>query len=158
MFLHFRATSPCHRHSILASQALEGFHRLWTLYPGYFGLLLLFHLPRALRFWVGIFTHRHFLPYAPFPTFLTQHTFINVSLGAGRSSFKFAGLHADPRNTDPAYLFVWFTVIDNLDSQKNSFLNRANYYHELLVVKSIHTLLKNLHNLWMVMKTSLMDG
>ena len=27
---------------------------------------------------------------------------------------KVAGLHTDPRNTDPAHLFVWFTVIHNL--------------------------------------------
>ena len=50
------------------------------------------------------FTHRRFLPYAP----------SQASLGAGNYSSKFAGLHTDPRNTDLAHLFVWFTVIHNL--------------------------------------------
>ena len=35
------------------------------LYPDYFWLPLLFHLPQALRFWVGIFYPQVFLPYAP---------------------------------------------------------------------------------------------
>ena len=50
MSLHFRATSPCHRHSgtVKGSTSSE-------LYPGYFRLLLPFHLPRTLQFWVGIF-------------------------------------------------------------------------------------------------------
>ena len=39
--------------------------------------------------------HQHFKP-----------AFIKVSLGAGSSSLKFEGLHTDPRNTDPAHLFV----------------------------------------------------
>ena len=54
----------------------------------------------------AFFTHRCFLPYAPLPTFLTQPAFIKASLGAGSSYLKFAGLHTDPRNTDPAHLFV----------------------------------------------------
>ena len=87
-------------------------------------------LPRALRFWVGIF-----LPAGVFYlTLLHRHfpAFIKASLGVGSSSLKFAGLHTDPRNTDPAHLFVWFTVIHNLHIQKNSFLNSTIYYHELL--------------------------
>ena len=92
-------------------------------------------LPRTLRPWVGIFLptgvfcltllHRHFKP-----------AFIKASLGASCSSLKFAGLHADPRNTDPAHLFVWFTVIHNLHIQNDSVLNSTIYYHELLVVKA----------------------
>ena len=61
----------------------------------------------------------HFLPTAfftlrSFATFLAQPVFIKTSLGAGSYSLKFAGLHTGPRNTDPAHLFVWFTVIHNL--------------------------------------------
>ena len=85
----------------------------------------------------AFFTHRRFLPYTPSPIFLTQPAFIKTSLGAGSSFLEFAGLHADPCNTDPDHLFVWFTAIHNLDIQKNSFLNRAKYYHELLVIKSL---------------------
>ena len=31
LFLHFRATSPCHRHSNLVSQSCEGLYHLWAL-------------------------------------------------------------------------------------------------------------------------------
>ena len=71
-------------------------------------------LPRALRFWVGIFYPQAFFTLRSFPTFLAQPAFIKASLGAGSYSLKFAGLHTDPQNTDPAHLFVWFTVIHNL--------------------------------------------
>ena len=71
-------------------------------------------LPRALRFWVGISYTQGFFTLRSFPTFLAQPAFIKASLGASSSSLKFAGLHTDPRNTDPAHLFVWFTVIHNL--------------------------------------------
>ena len=68
-------------------------------------------LPRALRFWVGIFNPQAFFTLRSFPTFLAQSAFIKASLGAGSYSLKFAELHTDPRNTDPAHLFVWFTII-----------------------------------------------
>ena len=85
------------------------------LYSDYFRLPLLFRLPRALQFWVSVFTHRRFLLYAPSPRFLIQPVFIKASLGAGSSSLKFWGLYTDPQNIDSAHLFVWFTVIHNLD-------------------------------------------
>ena len=53
------------------------------LYPDYFWLPFLFHLPRALRFWVGIFYPQAFFTLRSFPTFLEQPAFIKVSLGAG---------------------------------------------------------------------------
>ena len=84
------------------------------LYPDYFWLLFLFHLPRALRIWVGAFYPQLFFILRSFLTFLAQPAFIKASLGAGSYSLKFAGLHTDPWNTDPAHLFVWFTVIHNL--------------------------------------------
>ena len=104
------------------------------LYPGYFRLLYfsVTFLPRALRFWVGIFYPRAFFILGSFPTFLPQLAFIKASVGADSSSSKFARLHADPRNTGPAHLLVWFTAIHNLDIQKNSYLNRIKYYHKLL--------------------------
>ena len=111
------------------------------LYPDYFWLPFLFHLQQALRFWVGIFWPQAFFtlrsfptflaqpqalrfwvsifyPQAfftlrSFPTFLAQPAFIKAFLGASSSALKFAGLHTDPQNTDPAHLFVWFTVIHN---------------------------------------------
>ena len=54
-----------------------------------------------------------FFTLCSFPTILAQPAFIKASLGAGSCSLKFAGLHTDVRNTDPAHLFVWFTVIHN---------------------------------------------
>ena len=90
-------------------------------------------LPRALRFWVGIFYSQTFFTLHSFTDILTA--FFKSSLGAGSSSLKFAGLHIDPRNTDAAHLFVWFKVIHNLHNQNDSVLNSAIYYHELLLVK-----------------------
>ena len=83
------------------------------------------------------FTHSRFLPYASSSTFLAQPAFIKASLGAGSPSLKSAGLHTDPRNTDPPHLFVWIAVIHNLYIQNFSILNFTIYYHELLVVKSL---------------------
>ena len=71
-------------------------------------------LPRALRFWVGIFYPQAFFTLCSFPTFLAQLAFVKASLRTSSYSLKFAGLHTDPWNTDPANLFVWFTVIHNL--------------------------------------------
>ena len=61
----------------------------------------------------------HFLPTGVFyltllPDILARPAFIKASLGASSYSSKFAGLHTDPRNTESAHLFVWFTVIHNL--------------------------------------------
>ena len=42
------------------------------LYPDYFRLPFLFHLPRALRFWVGIFYPQAFFTLRSFPTFLAH--------------------------------------------------------------------------------------
>ena len=92
-------------------------------------------LPRALGFWVGIVYPQASFTLCSFPKFLAQPAFIKASLGAGSYSLKFAGLHTDPQNTDPAHLFVWFTVIHNLHIQNDSVLNSTIYYHELLVVK-----------------------
>ena len=52
------------------------------------------------------FTHRHFLPYAPLPKFLTQPAFIKDSLWASSSSLKVAGPPTEVWNTDTAHLFV----------------------------------------------------
>ena len=62
----------------------------------------------------AFFTHRCFLPYTP-----SQHFWHNLLLSRfywepAVTFLKVAGPHTDPRNTDPAHLFVWFTVIHNL--------------------------------------------
>ena len=72
--------------------------------PTTFDCLFFFIYRERYGFEWAFFTHRRFLPYAP----------SQASLGAGNYSSKFAGLHTDPRNTDLAHLFVWFTVIHNL--------------------------------------------
>ena len=99
VLLHAAGTLPWLLRPVKASTISE-------LYPGYSRLLLFFHLPRALRFCKGIFYPQALFTLRFFPTFFTQPAFIKVSLGAGSSSLKFAGLHADPPNTDPAYLFA----------------------------------------------------
>ena len=81
--------------------------------PNTFNCLLFFIYSERYGFERTFFTHRRFLPYI-FSNILVQPSFIKASLGAGSCSLKVAGLHTDPRNTDPAHLFVWFTVIYNL--------------------------------------------
>ena len=114
-------------------------------------------LPRAVRFWVSIFYPQAFFTLRSFPTFLPEPAFIKASLGVGSSSLKFARLHADPWNTDSAHLFVWFTAIHILDIQKNSYLNRIKYYHELLVVKSLVYLLLPRFKLFSVVQSICKD-
>ena len=111
------------------------------LYPDYFWLPFLLHLPRTLRFWVNIFYPQAFFTLRSFPTFLAQPAFIKASLGAGSYSLKFAGLHTDPWNTDPAHLFVWLTVIHNPLYILNFYLYMSILQKFLLVVK---TLIKNI--------------
>ena len=71
---------------------------------------------RVLWFWVGVcYPQAFFTLNSPSPTFLTQRFVYQglspSSLGTDRSSLTFARLHTDdPRNIDPAHLFVWFTV------------------------------------------------
>ena len=127
LLFHATGTPPCLSRTREASTSSE-------LYPGYFRLLYFSatFLSRALRFWVGIFYPRAFFTLRSFPTFLPQPAFIKASVGADSSSSKFARLHADPQNTGPSHLLVWFTAIHNLDIQKNSYLNRIKYYHKLL--------------------------
>ena len=72
----FQATLPFDHHSTLASQTREA-STSSELYPDYFWLPFLFHLPRALWFWVGIFY------FTLLPNILAQPAFIKVSLGAG---------------------------------------------------------------------------
>ena len=94
-------------------------------------------LPRARRFWVGIFYPQAFFTSRSFPTFLAQPAFIKASLGTGSYSLKFADLHTDPRNTDPAHLFVWFTVIHNLLYILNLYLYMSILQKFLIVVKTL---------------------
>ena len=97
------------------------------LYLDYFRLLFLFHLPRVLRFWVGIFYPQAFFTLHFFPTFLAHSWHFGTSSTFWHNLFlsmfhwepaaaflKVAGLHTDPQNTDPAHLFARFTVVHNL--------------------------------------------
>ena len=71
-------------------------------------------LPRALRFWVDIFYPQASFTLRSFPTFWHNLLLSRFCWEPAVSFLKVAGLHTDPRNTDPAHLFVWFTVIHNL--------------------------------------------
>ena len=90
-----------------------------------------FSSTRALRIWVGVFYPQAFFTLCSFQTFLAQPAFIKASLGAGSYSLKFLGIHTDPRNAEPAHLFVWFTAIHNL------VFIYVNIAKVLLVVKSL---------------------
>ena len=116
----FQATLPCHWHSTLVSQTRQGLHQLWalpqlqliafsfsstasaTVLSGHFLLTVVFYFTSLSdifgtfpTFWHNLLLSRFY--WEPVVTFL-----------------EVAGLHTDPRNTNPAHLFVWFTVIHNL--------------------------------------------
>ena len=84
------------------------------IYPDYFWLPFLFHLPRVLPFWVGIFYPQAFFTLHSFPTFWHNLLLSRFHWEPAATFSKVAGLHTDPRNTNPAHLFVWFTAIHNL--------------------------------------------
>ena len=73
----------------------------------------------------------HWAFFTLFLNILAQPAFIKASVGAGSYSLKFAGLHTDPRNTDPTHLIVWFTVIHNL-------LYILNLYLYMLILQKFY--------------------
>ena len=84
----------------------------------------------------------HFLPPSVFyltllPEIFGTPAFIKASLGTGSYSLKFADLHTDPRNTDPAHLYFWFTVIHNLLYILNLYLYISILQKFFIVVKTL---------------------
>ena len=102
-FIHFQAILPCHWRSTLASQAREDLQQLCAL-----PRLLLIAFSFSFTASATILS-RHFLPTGIFYLMLLHRRLLalmKASLEAGSSSLKFAGLHADPRNTEPDHSFV----------------------------------------------------
>ena len=95
LLYHVTGTPPWLLGPVKASNSSE-------LYPDYFWLPFLFHLPRALRFWVGIF-----YPQA----FFTLHSFTDIltCVYQGFSGSRQYFLEVCTSATNP-----WFTVIHNL--------------------------------------------
>ena len=60
-------------------------------------------LPRVLRIWESVFYTQAYLTLFP--------ASFKASLGAGSSTSRLVGLHADLRNIAPARRFVWITTI-----------------------------------------------
>ena len=85
--------------------------------------------------WV-FFTHRRFLPYGP-----SLYSCHNLLLS--RLLWKPAVLPWHLQGfmlileTGPGHLLICFTANHNLEIPNNTYLNRTNYYHELLVVKNL---------------------
>ena len=79
----------------------------------FFNYSIIFLL-RVLGFWVGIFYPQAFFTLHSFLTFWHNLLLSRFHWKLAATFLKVAGLHTDPRNTDPAHLFVWFTVIHNL--------------------------------------------
>ena len=116
----FQATLPCHRHSTLASQTREGLHQLWAL-PRLLLIAFSFSSTASATVLSG-----HFLPtgffyltllpniFGAFPKFWHNLLLSRFYWKPAVTFLKVAGLHTYPRNTDPAHLFVSFTVIHNL--------------------------------------------
>ena len=88
--------------------------------PITFDCLFFFIYFECYGFEWAFFTQRCFLPYTPswpfwhIPTFWHNLLLSRFHWEPAVTFLKFAGLHADTQNTDPAHLFVWFTVIHNL--------------------------------------------
>ena len=116
----FQATLLCHRHSTLASQTCESLQQLWAL-PWLLSIAFSFSSTTSPTVLSG-----HFLPtgifylthlpdiFGTFPTFWHNLLLSRFHWHPAATFLKVAGLHIDPRNTDPAHLFVLFTVIHNL--------------------------------------------
>ena len=79
----------------------------------FFNYSIIFLL-RVLGFWVGIFYPQAFFTLHSFLTFWHNLLLSRFHWEPAATFLKVAGLHTDLRNTDPAHLFVWFTVIHNL--------------------------------------------
>ena len=112
-FLRLWATFPCHLHFILAFQAREGLHQLWALpwlllvaflLPGFFVTVL----PRALRFWAGVFYPQAFCTLHSFPTF--WHVFV-TQMWAGTSHPGSCSVPALPKLFLPPDARSWTTHI-----------------------------------------------
>ena len=140
----FRGLSPgFYTHLILSVQPIAE----WFATLSFSAILFVIFLPRALWFWVGIFYPQAFFTLRSFPTFLAFPTFWhNLLLSRFHwelavTFLKVAGLHTDPRNTDPAHLFVWLTVIHNLLYNLDLYLYMSILQKLLLVVKTLMKIL-----------------
>ena len=102
-----------------AARFLDSFYTSSPAMAEWFATLSFFNhsvifLPRVLRFWVGIFYPKALYTLHSFPTFSHNLLLSRFHWEPAVTFLKVAGLHTDPRNTDPVHLFVWFTVIHNL--------------------------------------------
>ena len=89
------------------------------LYPDYFWLPFLFHLPWVLRFWVSIFYPQAFFTLHSFPTFLahSQHfgtTCFYQSFTGSQQFFESCRASYWSSKHRPCPSVVWFTVIHNI--------------------------------------------
>ena len=123
----FRGLSPAfYTHFILSAQPIaEWFATL----P--FSTIPLIFLLRVLRVWVGIFYPQAFFTSRSFSVILTC---VYQGFPESRQFFLLRIIlirsfedHTDPRNTNPAHLSVWSTVIHNLHLTNNSVLNSTIY-------------------------------
>ena len=101
-----------------------------------FDCFFLFIYRKSYGFEWAFFFHRRFLTYVP-----SQNFWYNLLLS--RPPWEPAvGLHTDTQNTDPAHLFVWFTVTPNPLYILNLYLYVSILQKVSLVVK---TLIKKYH-------------
>ena len=116
----FRGLSPgfC-TYFILSAQPIAGWFATLS-----FSIISLSSYRRRYGFQWAFFTHRRLFTLRFFTDIFNLHL---LRPPPGSSSFRFAGLHADPGNTDPARLFVWFTLIHTFHTQNDSVLNSTIY-------------------------------
>ena len=111
-FFDFQATLPYHQHSTLAFQTREGLSsaELWALARSASATVLSEHFLPTGVFYLTLFPDI----FGTFLTFWHNPLLSRFHCKQVATFLKVAGLHPDPRNTDQAYLLVWFTVIHNI--------------------------------------------
>ena len=133
----FRGLSPgFYTHLILSVQPIAE----WFATLSFSAILLSSYRERYGFEW-AFFTHRRFLPYAPSRHFWNNLLLSRFHWELAVTFLKVAGLHTDPRNTDPAHLFVWLTVIHNLLYNLDLYLYMSILQKLLLVVKTLMKIL-----------------
>ena len=82
--------------------------------PTTFDCLFFFIYRKCYGFEWAFFYLQAFFTLHSFPTVWHNLLLLRFYWESAVTFLKVAGLHTDPQNTDPAHLFVWFTVIHNL--------------------------------------------
>ena len=145
LLLHATGTPPWLLRPVKGSASSE-------LYPGYFQLILLFHQPRALRFWVGIFYPHAFFTLHSFPN-IFDTTWFFQGLPGSRQFFLDvcrASCWSSKHRPGPSVCLIHSNPQSSYSEEFNF---STKYYHELLVVKGLVYLLLTCFKLFLLVQS-----